>query len=153
MLKLSLWQIWCLWKENSVLNHILWIRMLGVVFMNSKTHMIVMEVVSQNLDEYRINGLISKLHAYLSGQTWVCCLVWFLINHVFIFLILKFLWFILDIQRSSFVKFHDIWMCVDSPFVFYKWGICYWNEQWTTYATPDFEDLIPKLGWMFWAII
>ena len=37
--------------------------------MNSKTHMIVMEVVSQNLDEYRINGLISKLHAYLSGQT------------------------------------------------------------------------------------
>ena len=43
--------------------------MLGVVFMNSKARMVVMEVVSQNLDEYRINGLISKLHEYLSGQT------------------------------------------------------------------------------------
>ena len=42
--------------------------MLGVFFMNSKTHMVVMEVVSQNLDEYKNNGLISKLHEILSGQ-------------------------------------------------------------------------------------
>ena len=36
--------------------------------MNSKTHMVVMEVVSQNLDQYKNNGLISKLHEILSGQ-------------------------------------------------------------------------------------
>ena len=36
--------------------------------MNSKTHTVVMEVVSQHLDEYKINGLISKLHEFLSGQ-------------------------------------------------------------------------------------
>ena len=36
--------------------------------MNSKTHMVVMEVVSQHLDEYKNNGLISKLHEFLSGQ-------------------------------------------------------------------------------------
>ena len=51
--------------------------------MKSKTHIVVMEVVSQYLDEYRINGLISKLHEFLSGQTWVCCIAWFLINHGF----------------------------------------------------------------------
>ena len=42
--------------------------MLGVVFMNPKTHMVVMEVVSQLLDEYKNNGVISKLHKFLSGQ-------------------------------------------------------------------------------------
>ena len=42
--------------------------MLGVVFMNSKTHMVVMEVVSQNLDEHKNNDLISKLHEILSRQ-------------------------------------------------------------------------------------
>ena len=42
--------------------------MLGVVFMNSKTHMVVMKVVSQNLDEPKNNGLISNLHEFLSGQ-------------------------------------------------------------------------------------
>ena len=42
--------------------------MLGVFSMNSKTHMVVMEVVSQHLDEYRINGLIFKLQEILSGQ-------------------------------------------------------------------------------------
>ena len=42
--------------------------MLGVVFMNSKTHMVVMEVVSQHLDQYKNNGLISKFHEILSGQ-------------------------------------------------------------------------------------
>ena len=67
MLKLSMWQIWCLQYEKSVLNHIPWIRMLGVVFMNSKTHMVVMEVVSQHLNWYKNNSLISKLHEILSG--------------------------------------------------------------------------------------
>ena len=36
--------------------------------MNSKTHMVVMDLVSQHLDEYKINGLISKFHEFLSGQ-------------------------------------------------------------------------------------
>ena len=36
--------------------------------MNSKTHMVVMELVSRHLDEQKINGLISKLHEFLSGQ-------------------------------------------------------------------------------------
>ena len=42
--------------------------MLGVVLMNDKTHMVLMEVVSQNLDQYKNNGLISKLHKILSEQ-------------------------------------------------------------------------------------
>ena len=42
--------------------------MLGVVIMNSKTHMVQMEVVLQHLDQYKNNGLISKLHEILSGQ-------------------------------------------------------------------------------------
>ena len=42
--------------------------MLGVVLMNAKTHMVLMEVVSQNLDQYKNNGLISNLHEILSGQ-------------------------------------------------------------------------------------
>ena len=36
--------------------------------MNSKRHMIVMEVVSQHLDEHKNNGLICNLHEFLSGQ-------------------------------------------------------------------------------------
>ena len=36
--------------------------------MNFKTYIVIMEVVSQHLDEYKINGLISKLHEILSGQ-------------------------------------------------------------------------------------
>ena len=36
--------------------------------MNSKTHMVVMELVSQHLDEQKNNGLISKLYEFLSGQ-------------------------------------------------------------------------------------
>ena len=83
MLKLSLWQIWCLQQEKFGLNHFLWIRLLGVVFMNFKTHMVVMEVVSQQLDEYKNNGWISKLYEILSGHIWICFLVWFLINHGF----------------------------------------------------------------------
>ena len=35
--------------------------------MNSKTHMFVMEVVSQHLDEHKNNGLICKLQEILSG--------------------------------------------------------------------------------------
>ena len=42
--------------------------MLGVVFMNSKTHMVVLEVVSQHLDEHKNNGLIFNLQEILSGQ-------------------------------------------------------------------------------------
>ena len=67
------------------INHILWIKMLEVVFMNSKTQMVVMEVVSQHLDQYKNNGLISKLYEILLWQIWACCIVWFLINHGFIF--------------------------------------------------------------------
>ena len=83
MWKLSLWQIWCLQHEKCGLNQFLWIRMLGVVLMNSKTHMVIMEVVSQQLDQYKNNGLISKLHEILSRQIWACCVIWFLINHGF----------------------------------------------------------------------
>ena len=42
--------------------------MLGVVFMNSNTHMVVMKVVSHNLDEHKNNGLIFNLQEILSGQ-------------------------------------------------------------------------------------
>ena len=42
--------------------------MLGVVLMNSKTHMVIMEVVLQNLNEHKNNGLIFKLQEILSGQ-------------------------------------------------------------------------------------
>ena len=41
--------------------------MIGVALMNSKTNMVVMEVVSQQLDQYRNNGLISKLNEILLG--------------------------------------------------------------------------------------
>ena len=51
--------------------------------MKSKTHVVVMEVVSHHLDQYKNNGLISKLYEILSGQIWARCLVWFLINHGF----------------------------------------------------------------------
>ena len=67
MLKLSLWQIQCLQHEKSVLNQFLWIRMLGAVLMNSKKHVIVMEVASQQLDQYKNNGLISNLLEILLG--------------------------------------------------------------------------------------
>ena len=41
--------------------------MIGVALMNSKTNMVVMEMVSQQLDQYRNNGLISKLNEILLG--------------------------------------------------------------------------------------
>ena len=45
--------------------------------MNSKTHMVVMEVVSHHFDWYKNNCLIYKSHEILSGQIWAYCLVWF----------------------------------------------------------------------------
>ena len=42
--------------------------MQGVVCMDSKTHIVVIEVVSQHLDEHKISGLICKLQEILSGQ-------------------------------------------------------------------------------------
>ena len=42
--------------------------MIGVDLMNSKTHMVEIEVASQHLDPYKNNGLNSKLHEILSGQ-------------------------------------------------------------------------------------
>ena len=44
------------------------VNMLGVVLMNAKTHMVLMEVVSQSLDQYKNNGLISKLIEILLQQ-------------------------------------------------------------------------------------
>ena len=42
--------------------------MLAIVFMNSKIHMVVMEVTLQQLDQYKNNGLISMLNEILLGQ-------------------------------------------------------------------------------------
>ena len=42
--------------------------MLGILPMKYKTLKVVMEVVSQHLDEHKNNGLICKLHEILSGQ-------------------------------------------------------------------------------------
>ena len=36
--------------------------------MKSKTRVVVMEVVSQHLDQYKNDGLISNLHEIMSGQ-------------------------------------------------------------------------------------
>ena len=41
--------------------------MLGVIIMNSKTHMVQMEVVLHHLDQYKNNGLIPKVHKILLG--------------------------------------------------------------------------------------
>ena len=42
--------------------------MQGLVFMNSKAHMVFIEVVLQHLDEHKNNDLIRKLQEILSGQ-------------------------------------------------------------------------------------
>ena len=42
--------------------------MLGIFTIESKTHVVVMDVVSQHLDEYKNNDSISKLNEILSGQ-------------------------------------------------------------------------------------
>ena len=36
--------------------------------MKANIHLVVMELVSQQLDEYRNNGVISKLTEFLSGE-------------------------------------------------------------------------------------
>ena len=61
----------------------------------------------------------------------------------------KFLWYILDIQGSSFVKFHDIWMCVDSSFVFYKWAYAAGMGSEQHILPLTLWILILKLGCMF----
>ena len=66
------------------LNHIMWIRMLEVVLINPKTHMVVIKVALQQLDQYKNNGSIFKLNEILLGQIWVCCFIWFLVIHGFI---------------------------------------------------------------------
>ena len=42
--------------------------MLGKIPMKPKTLMIVIELVSQHLDEHKNNGLIYKSHEFLTGQ-------------------------------------------------------------------------------------
>ena len=42
--------------------------MLGIIPMKPKTLVVVMELVSQHLDQYKNNGLISKLHEILTGH-------------------------------------------------------------------------------------
>ena len=76
VLKLPLWQIMCLQHEKVWLSHIMWIWILRVVLKNSRTYMVVMELVSQQLDEYKNDGVISKLNEILLGQIWVCWLVY-----------------------------------------------------------------------------
>lgn len=91
--------------------------MLGVVIMNSKTHVVVMKVVSQHLDWYKNNSLISKLHEILSGDL---RMLFFMIFYKswFYALTLKLIWYLLDIQKSGSVKFHEDLTCWDSLFVF-----------------------------------
>ena len=67
--------------------------MLGVVLMNDKTHMVLMEVVSQPLDQYKNNGLISNLIKILFGKIWICCIVWFLVNHGFMIFSKSWKWY------------------------------------------------------------
>ena len=59
---------------------------------------------------------------------------------------------LLDIPRHVSVNWHEDWIWIDNPFVFYKWSIGHWNKQWTVSDIPNFEDLILKLGWTIWAI-
>ena len=42
--------------------------MLGIIPMKPKTLVVVIELVSQHLDEYKNNGLIYNLHEFLTGQ-------------------------------------------------------------------------------------
>ena len=42
--------------------------MLGIFTIESKTHVVVMDIVSHHLDEYKNNSSISKLNEILSGQ-------------------------------------------------------------------------------------
>ena len=49
--------------------------MLGIIPMKPKTLVVVIELVSQHLDQYKNNGLIFKFHEILSGQIRARCLV------------------------------------------------------------------------------
>ena len=42
--------------------------MLGMITMKLKTLLVVIELVSQHLDEHKNNGLNYNLHEFLSGQ-------------------------------------------------------------------------------------
>ena len=42
--------------------------MLGTIHMKPKTLVVVIELVSQHLDEHKNNYLIYKLHEFLTGQ-------------------------------------------------------------------------------------
>jgi len=42
--------------------------MLGMFPIKANIHLVVMELVSQQLDEYRNNGVISKLTEFLSEE-------------------------------------------------------------------------------------
>ena len=42
--------------------------MLGIIHMKPKTLMVAIDLVSQHLDEHKNNGLIYKLHEFLTGQ-------------------------------------------------------------------------------------
>ena len=42
--------------------------MLGIIHMKPKTLMVVIDLVSQHLDEHKNSGLIYKLHEFLTGQ-------------------------------------------------------------------------------------
>ena len=65
----------------------------------------------------------------------------------------KFLWYLLDIQRSFSVEFHELWMWIDSHLYFISEVYAARIKQWTVWDMPNFEDLILKLGRMIWAII
>ena len=41
--------------------------MIGIIYMKPKTLVVVIELVSQHLDEHKINGLIYKFHEFLTG--------------------------------------------------------------------------------------
>ena len=67
--------------------------MLGVVLINAKTHMVVMEVVSQHLDQYKNNGIMVSFtlpndNSLLIVYLFVClfvCLFGFFFFFVFLF--------------------------------------------------------------------
>ena len=63
--------------EKIGLNYILWIWMLAIVLMNYKTHTIVMEVVLQQLDQYKNNGVMvcfssTSMFSNLIVGSWIC---------------------------------------------------------------------------------
>ena len=117
--------------------------------MNSKTHIVVMEVVSQHLEEHKNNGLICNLHEILSGQIRVCCIVWFLVNHGFVIWLRNFYgiyYTSIGVALKNWMKFRCK-LVAHSYFIseVYAAGI----KQWTVWDMPNFEDLILKLGWIF----